>query len=497
MTHTEQRDQLATKWEKATFTGAKIAELAPIARKNRGVYDIQIIGMNPIPGGVEVYARVWDGAGQIGFGGGSTVDVERFTFINPSFHVHTGTFSRQTRDYGRLGVKKEMVEDFVEDLEGALLRMISETVKITKPEGSAGAKIKAGKVGRSTLTVYPVSGSNSPVDGWASVPASGQDTFANLRAAAGSNASATTTYCDGSHLEAGTSSNNFNYFSRGFVCFDTSPIGSGGTISAAVLSLYGNGNYVNTFSVAPSLHICAAALASTAAVVAGDFDSASFTSFGSKTFAAWSVGALNDITFNASGIAAINKTGISQFSIQSSWDQSNTAPTWGSGLRSYMYSEMADNADSAKWPKLVVTYTSSTTYNETYTESVTWTDTLIRQAGRIFSEAATWTDVFTGVKALLRTLTESITWADVFSRQVGKVLAEAATWTDVFTRQANKVLVEASTWTDVLVRGFGKVLTETATWADNLRIFVNGFLVGKWRRTPRTPKTWNKTPRHE
>lgn len=129
-----------------------------------------------------------------------------------------------------------------------------------------------------------------------------------------------------------------------------------GTITAAVLSVRGYDKW-DTNSFIPNVNIYSSSPASNTAIAAGDFDSFGSTAFATAiTYAGFSTG-YNDFTFNSTGIAAINKSGISKFGARNaSYDVAASAPTWASGGEAAMrifYSEYG----SGYKPKLVITYT--------------------------------------------------------------------------------------------------------------------------------------------
>ena len=137
---------------------------------------------------------------------------------------------------------------------------------------------------------------------------------------------------------------------RGFLLFDTSVLGASVTISAAVLSLAANAESVIDDN-SDSIHIVSSTPASNTGLALADFDQVGSVSFASKTLAAWNDGAgvYNDFSLNASGIANINKTGVSKFAVRLGTDLNNIAPT---GLNYFGFRA----AESASAPKLVITY---------------------------------------------------------------------------------------------------------------------------------------------
>src|SRR3990167_9105794 len=112
-------------------------------------FDIEVVDSNPIPGGVEVFARAWNKDGtQIGFGDG-TVDLERFRFINPPIMVPDGTKTSKILEDGNI----VRLDNFIEDSEKALLLSLEHTISVVKRSGSDS--IIKGKIGNTTTTIYP------------------------------------------------------------------------------------------------------------------------------------------------------------------------------------------------------------------------------------------------------------------------------------------------------------------------------------------------------
>lgn len=115
------------------------------------------------------------------------------------------------------------------------------------------------------------------------------------------------------------------------------------------------------------------------------------------------------------------------------------------------------------------TISSGTSYTSTLTETVTLTDSLIRQATKVLSDTITLTATI--LKTISRTLTETITHTDVVaaSRLFTKALTlETLTFTDSLIKQAAKLLSETVTLTDSLIRSITKVLSETITYTDTV-----------------------------
>ena len=143
---------------------------------------------------------------------------------------------------------------------------------------------------------------------------------------------------------------------RGIILFDTSSLADTQIISAT-LSLYCEGKY-DLLSITPDINIYSSNPASNTALIAGDFDSCGSTAFSTtKTYGNITASAWNVFTLNSSGISAINKSGISKFSVRNAnYDVANHAPSW-TGLK---YSTIIfDSADGTYAPKLTVEYIST------------------------------------------------------------------------------------------------------------------------------------------
>ena len=142
------------------------------------------------------------------------------------------------------------------------------------------------------------------------------------------------------------------YLNRAFLFFDTSSLGSGATISAATLSLYGHSDLsIQDFDITirdgqPTYPHDP--------VETGDYLYSHYSGDGG-TYGTegWSTGAYNDITVNATGQGWISKTGTTKLALISSRDISETAPD-ADEERVIFY---RTGKGSGYQPKLVITYT--------------------------------------------------------------------------------------------------------------------------------------------
>lgn len=155
-----------------------------------------------------------------------------------------------------------------------------------------------------------------------------------------------------------TAADEWDSLVRSFALFDTSSIGLD-DIDDATLSVFGDGKSDGT-STTPDVNVYSAALASPTVMQAGDYDSIGGTAFSTAvTYAGFSTVAYNDFAFNASGIAGINKTGVSHFGLRNAnYDAADNAPTHpGSILVSSLQADSADVTGTSNDPKLVVNHT--------------------------------------------------------------------------------------------------------------------------------------------
>lgn len=222
----------------------------------------------------------------------------------------------------------------------------------------ANPLVPALNAGFDTLTVYPdPNPETTSVDGV--VRRQGVDeSFASIRGGSGNSVDDTSAGLEFVRLACSATSNQFSALYRSILLFDTASLTAGAVISSAVLSLYGTFKN-DPASWSPSIDIYSSAPASNTALANADYGTLGTTSYTSApiSYASWA-SSYNDFTLNATGIAAIAKTGVSKFGArESTYDAGNTAPTWSSGATMTMEGYFADQTGSSNDPKLVVTYT--------------------------------------------------------------------------------------------------------------------------------------------
>lgn len=216
----------------------------------------------------------------------------------------------------------------------------------------------AWNLGLDTLTAYPDPHTEtSTVDGdtrYADTVAPYLD-WASLLAAAGTSATDSDTtfriFVSAHPIAAG-----YDNCWRAIHLYDTSALGAGATIDSAVCSFVSN-SVTNAWT--DSVSLCASAPASNTAIVSGDHVNYGSTDFGNKTLASVTANGstYNDITVNASGLAAISKTGITKFGYRLTRDLTGTDPSAEGNSNITFFA--AEQTGTSTDPKLVVTYTAS------------------------------------------------------------------------------------------------------------------------------------------
>ena len=219
-------------------------------------------------------------------------------------------------------------------------------------------RLPALNLGYDTLTVYPVAGANTPVDGRVGYTTP-ELTWANIRANAGNFAAVSDVFETVIWLQGGATTNYFGYLLRGIFLFDTSALTANAVISSATISFFGK-DKSDTLGATPTIALLASTPANTNNLVTADN-----TAFGTTrladtdlTYAGFSTTGYNDFTLNAAGLANISKTGISKFGIkEGKYDLDNATPPWTANLLYHFQVYFADEAGTTNDPKLVVTYT--------------------------------------------------------------------------------------------------------------------------------------------
>jgi len=362
--------------DRAAIKGCEAAKADIVGVHQRDNVILEVTEVRPIENGVEVFARAWTRANsititegtttrsipadsRIAFGKDGTVDIERFRIINPPILVPDEKGDVLVAGFTFDEAQENLIETnrtFREDPKEALLQIIEQNIPNLKNIHTS-EKIVVGKLGKTTTTVYPAAGANSPVDGQLNSPL-GASTWQTLR-------DATTASFDGEDLAMfpitylRTSGTTPNLMVRGVVMFDTSSIPDADVIDSATLSLY-----ISSISNADghggmSAAIVSLTSSSNSTLAASDYN---ITNFGSRVAAdtAMTSYVLNEYKDHAfTDLTAINKTGISKFGTLTNKEVDNTAPTLSSTITASIAAYTADQSGTTNDPKLVVEHSAS------------------------------------------------------------------------------------------------------------------------------------------
>lgn len=317
--------------------------------KLQGSYKIEIVDFKQDKNVVEVFARVFQGKKQIGFGKEGDIDVERFVFVNPPLLVddENGDIVESFTDKEGVVHTRKLREDPKE----ALRQALENTIKV-KVEKFDDKRIVKGKIGNTTTTIYPAYdaylGRENNSQTWTQMR---DDTVSEYQ---GQYTNTTGTYAGFVNYKSGS----FRSIERAFWTFDTSSIPDSDTVSSASINLK---TYTLTGANPDSCtyHIVSVSPASKTSVASGDYDSFGTTSWGSvalstisssSTYYSW--------TLDSNGIANISKTGNDCFGMRMNRDIDNSEPT-GVNRRSFYYSSATGTTSD---PYLTVEHASAVTF---------------------------------------------------------------------------------------------------------------------------------------
>jgi hypothetical protein len=170
---------------------------------------------------------------------------------------------------------------------------------------------------------------------------------------------------DFANVSSDASSNTWSNITRSIFTFNTAGLGAGVTVLGATLSLYGTAKS-DTGSWSPAINVYSFSSSSMTMLVSADYNKSNFGATTSPfataiPYASWSTSGYNVFTFNGTGIAGINKTGVTKLGTRESNYDANTdngtAPTWSASKVSSFTGYFADNGSNK--PALDVTYTGS------------------------------------------------------------------------------------------------------------------------------------------
>lgn len=340
---------------------AKAREIAVFGSQSRqsvqfsdAKYDIEIVSMSPIEGGVEVLAKAWTPKGErIGFGIDGSVEIERFKIYNPPVLVPDGTkktiMTRET---------EMVIDNFKKSPVDAILMTVAHSISVKKQKFT-NRKITEGKIGNTTYVFYPHAGTGTAgMDGYLAAwnnydfPKTWNECYRTYGTADYylDNTSSTGT------LEYGHAhSSKFARCGRAFFGFDTSALPDEMSIYSAVFSLYGTGKD-NSDGSSPTAGITAALPASNTTIVANDFDNVEHVRFADTdiTYSGFNTAGYNNWTLNATGIASISDTGTTKFAFRFGRDIDNNAPSPAIPHVAQFSTYQADQTGTTNDPKLTI-----------------------------------------------------------------------------------------------------------------------------------------------
>lgn len=225
---------------------------------------------------------------------------------------------------------------------------------------------------------------NSSLDGWLYRSVSPSVSWSSLRSGDGtySDDGQTSTYV---RIDA-SAGPTWGKLWRAPFLFDTSSVPDDAVITGATLSLYGHTkqNQIGSTDAQLALSLVSSNPASTSELVDGDFNIARW---GSTRFAddipydEVATGGRNTFTLNASGIAAISKTGITKFGVRFACDVDDEEPDYSSSGISEVGVYGGLHGTEEYHPILSVTYTAPVTRTEASKASVEDTTSRTMTAG--------------------------------------------------------------------------------------------------------------------
>jgi hypothetical protein len=138
---------------------------------------------------------------------------------------------------------------------------------------------------------------------------------------------------------------------RLFHLFDTSPIGTGQQVTSATIYVYVSIRYGYI------IHVVSSSPASNTDLVAADYGTKGDTSFGSWDESSFTNGSYCSAALNASGLTAINMTGVSKFALRTAQDLDDS--TWPTATARATY-HFAEQTGTTTDPYLRVVYSAAT-----------------------------------------------------------------------------------------------------------------------------------------
>ena len=486
------RDLLLNKTaaEKVNIKSIELAKLSTTPKLQRENGFIEISKPVKINGGIRVYVRAWDkDDNPVGFGKDGTIETEKFNIINPPILVSDllgDIDASRTDDKGVFHERRVR-----EDLQEALIRSLERTIKTV---GKDGKNIIKGSIGNTTTTIYTTQDGYQRIDGsltWSQAH-NGNGAAFNIE--------------NNLSLEWNGTAGAWTRVSRNKMLCDTSTIPDTDTISSVTLTLNGSRND------AGDVH------SAFFKITNHDTDNnaaAEFQHWLALPPVSWSDTSVGDAdvvvdndnvwTFNATGIAGINKTGITGIGLVLKADFDDSEPGGTGNWQVDWYNSFVGTADQDPFLTIVHAATPNN-YTSTRSETLTLIDNPAKATAKPITNALTLIDTITQTLLWGRTLSEIITLVDDFARTtiIAKALGETITLADTIARAISKALSDVVTLVDALTKGLSLsfILTETVTLTDSLLTVIIGWLFGSkaatnWTNAGKASTTWTFTTENQ
>lgn len=266
---------------------------------------------------------------------------------------------------------------------------------------------------------------------------------------------------------------------RIWALFDTSALGSTANISDGVLSMYATAkNDANSISMV----LVQSSPASNTGLIGDDFDTCGSLNTPTegasrKTLASHSTSAYNDFTLNTDGKSWIAKTGVTKLGLRGSLDVDN-----GSGSNNQVTYSSADQGSTTQDPKLVVTYTSATQYDQTISATVAMAASMLtpKTIVQAVSASVAGSASISMIKDFVRTLDAGATATASVLKGLAQTLGATVEVTASMTAErvylvAMTALTSATATIDktvAYVRTLGATATATASMARQIATSV-------------------------
>lgn len=210
-----------------------------------------------------------------------------------------------------------------------------------------------------TTTTYPNIDTNLYVNLF-----SNYHTFSDMRTHSGEVSGITTAEYWMVQLTASTTTDLYKTIRRSAFYFNTSFLTSNATIVSSTFYVYFTNNVVDNATF--DQKICLTGATSTSDTNFIDADYVLQTPFSDRYSSDLDVGSAaksryNLFSLNATGLANIQKTGLTKIGMKLNSDADNSAPTWTSAGDTYAYGYYASRTGVTQDPKLVIEYTTGGT----------------------------------------------------------------------------------------------------------------------------------------